>query len=258
MTRPQPLWSSLYLPTAEQEDVAAALVGIHTRVGYQPFNPFPGGSGSPIRAIQFSRLFVAPPQEGWTRLIGQPDSDLLPELASQLGIGLIYVWVAHEEGGVEAIGGSLSHFLREGKTEEDLQQALTAPLPAASKPDFVSNLAGEYGIDPKQAGELVQKTIGSLFGKLNKDGSAEAQTQAAELVSRSRFSWKMPAAQRVAAITDCLRLPANWREPSYHDLTAAYQAACWLELNGNLLPGDEAALDKVAYPLDYLLAYFAR
>jgi hypothetical protein len=59
---------------------------------------------------------------------------------------------------------------------------------------------------------------------------------------------------------ECLSIPQTWREPSLGDLAAAYQIACLLDINEDapLLPGDEAILDRVEYPLDYTPAYFAR
>ena len=41
--------------------------------GYAPYDPFPGGTGTPPGLAQWTRLFVAPAQDGWVRVLGEPD-----------------------------------------------------------------------------------------------------------------------------------------------------------------------------------------
>jgi hypothetical protein len=211
------------------------------------------------------KLFVAPPENGWTRLIGQPNAALLPELAQGLGCSLVYVWINAASGQVECIGsGDLSQFLRPDKTVADLQNAFSANYAELPSDGILGDLAASYGVDTRQADKLFQKTSRTVLRKLDRQSGGEANeiqsTASGILLGSEGFSWKKAAAQRVQAVMACLSVPDGWHDPDYRDLAAAYQIACVLDQDENafLLPSDEAILDKVAFPLDYLLAYFAR
>jgi hypothetical protein len=251
----QVLWNSVYVPMSDEDKVAAALNAIYTEAGYSAFNPFPGGTGTPKGITERVRLFVAPGEDNWTHIIGAPDVDLLGKLSDGLALSLVYVWIG-EESGVEVIGaGELSQFLREG--------AMNAQYTASDAPTGeVARLADEYGVDAGQADKMFQKAAKTVFKKLDKrtEGEAASMQDAAKKSLESAFSWGLPSAQRVMAIMECLTIPQSWREPAFSDLAAAYQIACLLDINEDapLLPGDDAILDRVAYPLDYTPAYFAR
>jgi hypothetical protein len=259
------LWSSVYLPLADRKQVMQALQAIHTAAGYVPYNPYPGGMGTPSGVTEMVKLFVAPLEKGWIRLIGQPNPSLLPELAQQLGCSLLYIWINTTNGQIDCIGsGELSQFLRPDKTPADLQNALSAAYSDPPSGGVLGDLASSHGVDVRQADRLFQKTSRTVLGKLDRQSGGEAsamQTAASGVLSgNDGFSWKKAAAQRVQGVMACLTVPENWRDPDYKDLAAAYQIACLLDQDENalLLPSDEAILDKVEFPLDYRLAYFAR
>jgi hypothetical protein len=257
-------WSSLYLPVENRKEVLESLNHIYSEAGYAAYNPYPGGTGTPRDAKDLVRLFVARNEDGWVRLIGQPDAALLPTLAEQIASPLLYVWIGLSDGQVNCIGsGDVGQFLRKGKTAADIEQALTTSYQARGS-SLIGEYASQQGVNPTQADKLIQKTTKGLFQKMTKQGDANAdtmQTAASNLASgKDVFSWGSIPAQRVAAVMACLTVPQTWREPDYKDLAAAYQVACLLDIDEDapLLPGDEAILDKVEYPLDYKLAYFAR
>jgi hypothetical protein len=259
----QVLWNSVYVPMSDEDKVAAALNAIYTEAGYAAFNPFPGGTGTPKGITERVRLFVAPGEDNWTHIIGAPDVDLLGKLSDGLALSLVYVWIG-EESGVEVIGaGELSQFLREGRSSTNIEAAMNAQYTASDAPTGeVARLADEYGVDAGQADKMFQKAAKTVFKKLDKrtEGEAASMQDAAKKSLESAFSWGLPSAQRVMAIMECLTIPQSWREPAFSDLAAAYQIACLLDINEDapLLPGDDAILDRVAYPLDYTPAYFAR
>jgi len=260
------LWSSLYLPSSDEKGIAAAIKIFFMTTGYIAYNPYPGGTGTPQGVTQLVRWFIAPSEDGWTRVIGQVDEQILPPLAQSLKLTLLHVWVGESDRQINIIGdGKLSHFLRDGITEEDFNTAMTA-IPTIdsndSKPQgTIAELAEEYGVSAKHADKLFQKTSKKLFSKLSKDEAGEMEVaNVAALSGKETFSWdSIPARQMVAALS-CLTVPKNWREPDYKTLAAAYQIACLLDINEDtpLLPGDETILDKVEYPLDYTLAYYAK
>jgi len=241
------LWSSVYIPQVKQKTLVEAYTAVHLAAGYQPYNPFPGGGGTPANTSELIRQFAAPHSQGWTRLIGVPQPDLLPALAKALAAPLLYSWVSPEDGGVDCIGGELALFQR----AEPASPAPTTSAPAS----LLGELAQQYGVDPTQAEKMFNKSAQSVFGKL------DADMQPAAMASlQGRFSWGLPGAQRLVASMGGLTVPDDWREPAFTDLAAAYQIACLLELDEDapLLPGDEAILDRVEYPLDYLPLYFYR
>ena len=74
------VWSSLYFRTDDMAAVTKALTAAASIAGYTAFNPF---TGAPSRTWpKVLRLFVAPAQGGWVRVLGQPDSAMLSDLAS--------------------------------------------------------------------------------------------------------------------------------------------------------------------------------
>jgi hypothetical protein len=260
----QVLWNSVYVPTDDEDKVTAALKKVYEEAGYAAFNPFPGGTGTPKGISERVRLFVAPGESNWARIIGAPDVDLLKNLSDGLKSPLVYVWIGEENSGVEVIGaGEWSQFLREGRSSTEIETAMNAQYTASDSPTGeVARLAGEYGVDAGQADKMFQKAAKTVFKKLDKrtEGEAASMQDAAKKSLDNPFSWGLPSAQRVTAIMECLSIPQTWREPSFGDLAAAYQIACLLDINEDapLLPGDEAILDRVEYPLDYTPAYFAR
>src|SRR5436305_14681566 len=70
-------WSSLYLPCAD--NVVETLKDALKALGYHLYDPFGLIPGKAYP--QVVRLFVAPAREGWTRIIGEPDADLLAPLS---------------------------------------------------------------------------------------------------------------------------------------------------------------------------------
>ena len=258
------LWSSIYIPTGDEAKVVTAFEKATSTAGYKPYNPFPGGGGTPTGILTRVRMFVAPGENGWTRIIGLPDVELLNSLAEALQSSLVYVWIGADKSAVEIIGGDdLSQFLRDGKSPADLQAAMSGPIAAGGDAPVsgeIAKLADEYGVDAGQADKLFQKTARTVFNKLDKrtGGEAASMQDAAKKSLDSSFSWGMPSARRVMAIMECLTIPQNWREPAFSELAAAYQIACLMDMDAPLLPGDEAILDRVEFPLDYTPAYFAR
>ncbi|MBZ0306958.1 MAG: hypothetical protein K8I82_12885, partial [Anaerolineae bacterium] len=119
-----------------------------------------------------------------------------------------------------------------------------------------------YGVANKQVEKLFQKTTRGIFQKLDQrtDGEASSTQSDAMRLLQAQFSWNSAPAQRVQAVMACLSVPANWRDPSFKEIAAAYPIARLLDMDENvlLLPGDEDLLDKVNYPLDYTPVYYAQ
>ena len=194
-------WHSLYLPLSESEKVADALRALLAAQGYQPYDPFPGGTGTPPGLRAMVRQLVAPAQEGWVRVLGQPQEAVLPDLSATLGTPALYGWLTGEEGGFTLFKDGLRHdgpaafesYLRPEKSADLLRQAFAGTLPvpvvesggpplavlgADALPPELQQLAQDRGIDPKKADRLAKSLTEGLFGKLGKQFGGEARGRA--------------------------------------------------------------------------------
>ena len=50
-------WHSLYLPASETATAIAALIETLQSLGYQRYDPFPGGTGTPPETQDFCQIF---------------------------------------------------------------------------------------------------------------------------------------------------------------------------------------------------------
>lgn len=256
-------WHSLYLLTDDTAPVAAALNAALTALGYRPYDPFPGGTGTPPGLVSMVRLFVAPVQEGWVRILGQPDEAILPDLSQQTGAPVIYGWLTGEGGGFalfrdgarqadSAGSGDLDAFepyVRPGQTLDVLRAAFAGNLPvepvaagsgdgppvmvvgADSLPPELQQFAQDRGVDPKKADKILQRLSGNLFGKLARgSGGAKGEAQSDQDAARAMLSgsggrdlWNSLDGQRLRAAAGVLNLPGNWRVPEWDAVREAYQ-----------------------------------
>lgn len=252
------LWASTYLPNTPKKAVVAALKTSYETAGYTAYDPFPGGTGTPSGISFTIRLFVARPENGWTRILGTLSPEVLKALAEKLNTTLINVWIDESESKVEAIGQNpLTAFLKPDKTADDLTRAEKITLTDENQPvqGELMDLAKNYGVQGKHIEKLLNKTSKTLLNKL--EGGEAAQSEAMASIS-NQFSWNTLPARRVQAQMECLTVPENWREPSFKELALAYPIARLLEKDVPLLPGDEELLDKVEFPLDYTPVYYAK
>src|SRR5258706_11665618 len=97
------LWHSLYVSTdtiyPDGTTLSGAVAAALATVGYQRYDPFPGGIGTPPGLTTFVKLFVAPAQDGWVRVLGDPDP-VLPSLLSQ-SAPVIDAWINDALSGID-------------------------------------------------------------------------------------------------------------------------------------------------------------
>src|SRR5262249_2867639 len=120
-------WDSLCIRGRDHVQVAIILRDTLLAAGYQRYDPFPGGSGTPPGLKTFVKQFVAPAQDGWVRVLGAPDVAVLPALSvdddvlhAQLSVEFGDITVYHN-GALDP--DYLSTYLRPGKTLDDLARA---------------------------------------------------------------------------------------------------------------------------------------
>jgi hypothetical protein len=274
-------WHRLLVRADDPSLVTAALVTTLTERGYQRFDPFPGGGGTPLGLKEVLRCFVSPTVDGWVRVFGT--LTLIPPPA--LPLPYLHAWIEGDESAWEAWEGGqrspagLTPYLKPHLTAEDLTRALERPILAstdspvdsaspgspATLPGGLEQLACERGVSQAQANRMISKLTGQLFGKLDKQSGGEAsamKSQAQALANRAlsgpdQVEWRGVAGLRLLRIADLLVLPAGWREPDGEALRAAYQVARRLARNARaeLLPDERAALDAVPGAIQYQAVY---
>jgi len=258
---------SLYLPSADRPAVLNSLQQGLSALGYTAFDPFaliPGKSYA--RAV---RLFVAPVANGWIRIIGEADEQLLPTLSQQalclaLTLDGSNISIAVYSGGVLADAESaLAPYIATGRTREDLHAALTASeaqlrvyksdsLPLDALSGDLQSLAGQ--VDMKQANSMFARLSGQLMKKAGGD-----KGEAADLL-KSGAEWDSSGGKRLRALMSCLSVSEGWREPDFVSLRDAYQLHIRRQRlpNARLYPGDAETMALVPNALDYTPVYAGR
>lgn len=252
-------WQSLYLPSGV--DAAATLKDALLALGYTPFDPF--GLMPSKTFPQAVRLFVAPSQGGWTRVIGAPEPETLPQLSRIAPCLLVELdgadarIEAYAEG--EAAAPQIA-FMTYAHEHDCIHRALAGDVSTASNPAVggvslgalpadVQALAGS--VNPQQAESLFARISGTLA---KKGGTDEA---AADLLRQP--DWNSVGGSRIAALMECLRIP-GWRTPDFVTLRDAYALHKRRQRapNAKLYPGDAEALAAVPDALAYTPVYMGK
>jgi len=274
-------WHSLFVHTSNRERAAEALRAVHVEHGYAPYDPFPGGGGTPLGLSALVRLFVAPTQGRWLHLLGQPDEALLGAFSARVGAPVVYGWLGEEDGGFALYRdgqrsedpAAFGALLTDKSSPELLRQAFegkipvqavdpaappTAVLGAESLPPEIAQFAQQQGVDARKANRLFDRLSGKLPGRL---GQSQDEAAAKALFGQGgRDAWNSLDGQRVRAIAGVLDLPDTWRIPSWQMVRDAYQVYRLKQRHPRmaLLPGDHHALAAVPDAADYLPIYLGR
>jgi len=279
-------WTSLYVQLTDSAVAADALRSLLAERGYQPYDPFPGGTGTPPGQKETVRLFVAPAQDGWVRVLGEVDQSLLPDLSRALKTPVLYAWLDEQDGGMSLYQdgeqqddpASFASYLRQDVSVEKLQQAFAGKLKvspvesteppvmvvgADALPPELQQFAADQGVDPKKADKLAKRLTDQLFGRLSKQSGAsrEEQEQARSvLMGGGRDIWNSLQGQRLRAIAEQLKLPANWRLPTLDTVRDAYHVHRLRQSKPRmpLMPGDQESLKAVPDALEYIPVYVGR
>ncbi len=271
-------WHSLYLKVSEPDDHTAIITALRQALqahGYEPYDPFSGGSGTPPKFKTFIKQFVALPQAGWSRVLGDPDPAALMTLSETQP--MLYGWLSDAGGGWQVISGGVASadlaafapYLKPGKTLDDLKRAQAGHAPVATVepnstlPPDVQQLARDHHVNTEQADKMMARVTTRLFGKLDRGTGGEAgamQQQARALISSSQLDWNSSTGRVVRAVADVLVLPDPWRVPDWVDLRDAYQAARMLARNpkASLLPDERDALKAIPNALSYMPVYVGK
>lgn len=246
-------WYSVYFRSANQQEVAAALRELILTSGYTEFNPFGLMPGRVYRDAV--RLFIAPPREGWTRILAEKPISL-PSFPLILEASL------EGEAMMTRVDGSLVDPVIALAKYECITEALNAPpdpvdgeaavggIPFDALPDDVKKMAS--GVNPRQAGKLFDRLSSSVLGKVGGETSG-----ASNLLKGA--DWTTPNGQRIQRVMQCLNL-TEWRTPDFVTLRDAYALYERRRRNPNatLYPGDAEAMQAVSHINLYLPIYAGR
>jgi len=262
------MWWSLYLYCDDLHTVADALRKTIIALGYELYDPF--GMIMPGKGYDDAiRLFVAPPQRRWVRVLGDVDKRLLDELSGKWLCLLLHLNAdrseiyTYKDGISLPVVDALTPYLRDDRTPEHLQAALDgtydAPIshndqpaiPMAALPDDVKQMADK--LNPGQITKLFNKWMKRVSKRL--DGDADA---AHDLLRGTGPDWSSQAGQRLRAVVDCITLPSPyWRVPDFVTLRDAYQlhARRQRKPNATLFPGERQQLEALPEALSYVPVY---
>lgn len=274
-------WHSLFISTDEAVPVVSALLEALALYSYAPYDPFPGGNGTPPAYKRFIRQFVSPARSGWVRILGIPDLDSIRSISAKWPIlyGLLDgdagEWRVIRNGESSTDAAAFVPYLKPNVTPDAFTRVASGQIglvPDNSEsrsvselalPPDVQQLARERGVNPRQADRLVERMTGQVFGRLNRGTGGEAgalRDQAQALIRGSGPDWESKAGQRLRAIAALLTLPSDWRTPTWEDVRDAYPTARRLARNpkASLLPGEREALNALPDAVQYAPVYVGK
>lgn len=236
--------SLLYLSSTDSPAVTDTIHQYLRTVEYQTYDPFTTINTTAYR--ETIRLFVAPPRDGWTIILGIPTTGLVAAL-SHLGLCICLAGpvTCYRDGEAVDPLNALAPYQRSGC---DLQQILAADYTTGDEAVPVSALPGEY---QDMAKKLNPRHVNRLFKKIMKQMGASGDSDAAH----DLLAGDQAAKRKIAALLDGLDLP---RLPlDFVTLRDAYQVAIRRQRNpqARLYPGDAEALAAVPDALDYTPIY---
>ncbi len=250
-------WFSLYLPCADNDQVAETLEDTLKALGYQAFNPFGFIPGKAYP--QAVRLFVAPAHEGWTRVLGEPDVALLAPLSLIEPCLLVELdesearFAAYSEGEASTPEVAFAPYTHEHdcirlslQINQAANDASLGGVALDMLPGDVQDLAQK--VDLRQAGKMFNRLSGNLAPKSGGDPAARDLLRQPE--------WNSIGGTRIRALMNCLRIP-KWRDPDFVTLRDAYalHERRRRSPNATLYPGDAETMATVPNALSYTPVY---
>lgn len=249
---------NLYLCSDNQAHVAALLSRLSDELNYHRYDPFRGVPGPAYaRAL---RLFVAPAQAGWVRVLGEwtePDfAGLVSHHAACLYLDIEGDQLAFFEDGqvvTELVAALRPHL---SQSEAALRAALQTPDTLRSPTD--DDAAEGIPLDalPQDVQAMAQKLqpkhITRLFNRVLRQIGGMDDAAARDLLASRQVS------SRIQAVMACLTIPdPYWHTPDFITLRDAYSLHLRRQRNPNapLYPGDAEAMAAVPDALSYTPVY---
>ncbi len=278
------IWQHLLFANVSLNETIAAIRNALENDGYKSYDPFPGGSGSPIGKLTRLRTFAAPSDQSWQSVFVAPndsfDPSVLTDLIKSVETAFLDLRIQSPEDFQITVYNTASTstdltalvpFLKSGLTVADLESAHnevisisdSSPSNAANLPSELQQFADDQGVEGKHINKLMGRMTKRIFKKMEQqsgDASDYTQEQAnAMLAGQVQDILNSPAGQKLRNVLACLTVPDGWYLPDWKSLVAAYPIARQLQRGDELLlPGDEATLNQVPDALDYTPLYYAK
>ncbi len=254
-------WHSLYLPSDDHATIVSEIQALLAQRNATPYDPF--GTMPITRAYTNAvKAFVAPPQNGWTRIL----------LAAESPFNDIVQWLGESMTLLAAsLSDKFSGFIawRDGKAIEPLtlmanyadHDALKAALDAKydtlkAKDDSLEDviplelrgLMGEGSL--KKAEGLLSRMAGRALS-LNERAAATA------LLREMVVDWTSESGQRIRAVMALMPIP-NWAVPDYVLLRDAYRQHMRAQRNPNAVLSADAQklIQAVPNALEYTPLFY--
>jgi hypothetical protein len=269
-------WHSLYLPYADPTSIVETLHSTLQANGYTPYNPFglvPLGKAY----TQTVKAFIAPAEQGWTRVIVAPDTatERASGLARDLSRLVLCLQLSLEDtraglsvfdkGETVDQAAALAQYIQ---TDQANLRTILHAIHTTPVSNATSNTAGGIGgipldalggnvramaegLNPRQAQGLFNRIAGQVL----KGDSDKTQAHAArDLLAQGRIEWDDGAGKQIAALMALLSIPSPyWRTSDFVALRDAYALHSRRQRNPNavLYPGDAEAMHAVSDALRY-------
>jgi len=269
------IWKSLYLSCADDcetitKDIAQTLRDTLHSFGYEDYDPFGGSPGKSYS--QTVKLFIAPTQNGWIRLIGDVNEHLFEPL-SRIGTCL-YAALENDAAEIRVFIDSveadvieeLTPHLTTDHPPETLRAALTGQLSTNVDNTSVSGEAAPVPLEalPQNIQDMAQqlnsRQVGKLFNRFMKQvGKRVSGDQEAAAALLQRVDWNSDGARQLEVLMRCLNI-TNWRLPDFVTVRDAYQLSRRRERfpNARVMPGNEETLQAVPDALTYVPIYVGK
>lgn len=266
-------WALMAVRDVEPQAVAAALGDVLGAQGFQPYDPFPGGAGTPPGFKAFVRLFVSPPVSSasgaWVRILGESAADDWPALFEALMTRLGTQHTGSQAGpyaGLWAVlsadeGDSGLHNLEHISAESARHAASEPAQPGSAMPAELEQLARARNVNPEQARGLFDRLTRTVLSKLDRQAGGEAsamQFQARAMLQGGQApNWESSAGGHIRDLLDRFGVA---REPGFAVVRDAYQVARRLQKrpNASLLDDERAALRALPDVLAYIPVYVGK
>lgn len=243
----------LFIPDPNAADL---VIDAYASLGYAAYDPFPGGSGTPIGYNALIRQFASPPDEGWITVYGDPNPALLPEL--QPHTTFYHALLTANE-------ARLDYYV----LNELLPQPI-AVIPgsgtttSAAGSSEISALAEQYKVDSSQVQSMFDRLAGGLFRNMEKrsGGTAGAMKDQAQalLQGAERVSWTWAHARTLLGHLTAATIPERFARYSIDQIRDAYQVARRLHRapSAQLDANERAAIEALPNALDYRPVYVGK
>ncbi len=250
-------WHSLYLPSDDSQTILSACQTALVKNGLDSYDPF--GLMPVTRAYtETVKAFIAPAQNGWTRVVLSSDTPPHAALVASLSQITPLLTVSVLDDGAEITAWhngaqiNATDMMANYADRAALEAALNAKYDTKkAKDDSLLDVIPEElrGLMGEGSLKKAEGMLGRMAGRaLSMNERAAAATMLREMV----VDWASEGGQRIRAVMALMPIP-HWAVPDYVLLRDAYRQQMRVQRNANAQLNDEAK--KLVQAVPNALAY---